>query len=87
MVTSTTIEKKKVLKLSQEYTQASFTWITSLAVTIILVLNSFDFSTKMIKPFVFSVMMAYVVFTGLQVLLTLEDETRPVNGGAYSKYN
>lgn len=72
MVTSTTIDKKKVLKLSQEYTQASFTWITSLAMTIILVLNSFDFSTKMIKPFVFSVFIAYAVFTGLQVLVTLK---------------
>ena len=67
MVTSTTIDKKKVLKLSQEYTQASFTWITSLALTIILVVNSFDFATKMIKPFVFSVFIAYAVFTGLQV--------------------
>ncbi|KAB2330524.1 ABC transporter permease [Cytobacillus depressus] len=62
--------KKHALKLSPEYTQASFTWITSLALTMIFLISSIDFSAKAIKPFVFSVFVAYALFTCIQVLIT-----------------
>ncbi|MBS4192023.1 ABC transporter permease [Bacillus sp. FJAT-49705] len=62
--------KKHALKLSSEYTQASFTWITSLALTIIFLVSSIDFSGKAMKPFVFSVFVAYALFTCIQILIT-----------------
>lgn len=64
-------DHKKILKLSPEYTQSSFAWITSLALTIVFLLNCFDFSTKTIKPFAFSAFLAYSLFTLIQIGLTV----------------
>ncbi|WP_342513409.1 ABC transporter permease [Sporosarcina sp. FSL K6-1522] len=72
METSIAIDKKKVLKHSPEYTQASFTWITSLALTVVFGLNSFNFSTMALKPFMFNVFVAYAIFTGIQIAVTLK---------------
>ncbi|MEH7009697.1 ABC transporter permease [Neobacillus niacini] len=64
--------KRHALKLSPEYTQGSFTWITSLALTVVFLLSSIDFSEKAIKPSVFGVFTAYALFTLIQMIITLK---------------
>ncbi|UNJ81256.1 ABC transporter permease (plasmid) [Bacillus sp. CMF21] len=67
-------ENKKssfVLKSSSEYTQASFTLITSLVLSLILLVNSFDFKDFSIKPAVFITFMLYALFTGIQFFISL----------------
>ncbi|MFC7677885.1 ABC transporter permease [Paenibacillus sp. GCM10028914] len=59
------------LKSLQEYSQASFTAVVSLTLTVILLLNSFDFTGKTLKPFVFTAFVAYALFTILQIVITL----------------
>lgn len=85
MKTQKDIEKKKVLKLSPEYTQSSFTWITSLTLTMIFLLNCYDFTTQAIKPFVFSAFLAYAVFTLLQMIITLMIRRDLLTTGAVRK--
>jgi len=62
--------KEHALKLSREYTQAKFTWIVSLILTIVLLLNSFDFNSWELKGSVFIIFVGYAVFTILQILIT-----------------
>lgn len=59
------------LKSSQEYSQASFTGVVSLTLTVILLLNSYDFAEKTIKPYIFAVFAAYALFSILQVVITI----------------
>lgn len=59
------------LKTSQEYRQAGFAWIASLIATAAILLNSFDWESRTLKPFVFGAFAAYAVFTLLQVAITL----------------
>lgn len=59
------------LKSSQEYSQASFTGVVSLTLTVILLLNSYDFAGKTLKPYVFAAFAAYALFTILQVVITV----------------
>lgn len=59
------------LKSSQEYSQASFTGVVSLTLTVILLLNSYDFAGKTLKPYVFAAFAAYALFTILQVVITI----------------
>lgn len=56
---------------SQEYSQASFAWILSLTLSVILLLNSFDFAGNTVRPYVFAAFVAYAVFTGLQIIITV----------------
>jgi len=62
--------KKHALKLSPEYTQANFTWITTLALTIVFLISSIDFSGPSLKNNVFIVFAVYALFTCLQGLTT-----------------
>lgn len=64
-------ETKHQLKSSHEYSQASFTWVISLTLTVILLLNSFDFTGGTIKPWVFTAFAAYALFTIIQIIITL----------------
>ena len=64
------MNKKHILKLSREYTQANFTWIVSLILTMVLLMNSFDFKSGVLKSSTFIVFVAYAVFTVLQILIT-----------------
>ncbi|MBX4150476.1 ABC transporter permease [Paenibacillus sp. FSL W7-1279] len=64
-------ETKHQLKSSHEYSQASFTWVISLTLTVILLLNSFDFTGGTIKPWVFAAFAAYALFTIIQIIITL----------------
>ncbi|WP_054956326.1 ABC transporter permease [Paenibacillus dakarensis] len=59
------------LNSSKEYSQAGFTTVVSLVLTLILLLNSYDFTDKTLKPFVFSAFAAYALFTILQITATL----------------
>ena len=64
-----TLNKKQTLNVSQEYTQANFALVISSVLTVVLLLNSIDFATQTIKPFVFVVFLAYALFTGLQMFI------------------
>lgn len=59
------------LKSSHEYRQASFTWVISLTLSVILLLNSFDFAGGALKPWVFTAFAAYALFTIVQMIITL----------------
>lgn len=59
------------LKSSQEYSQASFAWITSVLLTLLLLLNSYDWSGQAFKPFIAGVAGIYLFFTLIQSLLLI----------------
>ncbi|MCJ7842979.1 ABC transporter permease, partial [Lederbergia sp. NSJ-179] len=63
---------KHALKLSSEYTQANFTWIMSLILTIIFLVNSIEFSSGALKPSVFTVFAVYALFTLIQIAVTFK---------------
>ncbi|MFC5464221.1 ABC transporter permease [Lederbergia graminis] len=65
-------KREHALKLTPEYAQASFTWIASLLLTLILLINSFDFSAQTLKPTMFAISIVYAVFTLIQVLITVK---------------
>lgn len=58
------------LKSSQEYSQSGFTWVVSLTLTIILLLNSYSFGSGSLRPYVFAAFAVYALFTLLQVVIT-----------------
>ncbi|MGG0825120.1 ABC transporter permease [Paenibacillus turicensis] len=58
------------LKSSQDYSHATFSFIISLVLTIILLLNSFDFATNSINSFMFYLFIAYTFFTVIQGIIT-----------------
>lgn len=62
--------KKHALKLSGEYSQSVFTWIITLALTVIFLLNSFDFKTGDVNKGLFILSIAYALFTLIQVFIT-----------------
>ncbi|MEI4769034.1 ABC transporter permease [Psychrobacillus sp. FJAT-51614] len=61
--------QKHALKLSRDYTQANFAWILSLIVTLFLLVNSINFKEGTLKGAVFTVFLAYFVFTVFQLFL------------------
>ncbi|GGB52723.1 ABC transporter permease subunit [Virgibacillus dakarensis] len=63
-------EHEHALKLYVEYTQANFTCILSLIVTIVLLLASIDITSLTIKPYLFIAFVAYAIFTGMQIVIT-----------------
>ncbi|KKO54104.1 ABC transporter permease [Paenibacillus sp. DMB20] len=58
------------LKSSPEYSQAGFTWVVSLTITLILLLNSYSFGSGRVRPYVLAVFAAYALFTLMQVAIT-----------------
>ncbi|MFW5437193.1 ABC transporter permease [Paenibacillus apiarius] len=56
----------------QEYSQASFAWIVSAALTVILLINSYDLAGKTVKPYVLAASVIYAVFTFIQLCLTIK---------------
>jgi len=62
--------KQLNLKASQEYSQAGFAWILSLTLSVILLVNSYDFTDKAVRPYGFAAFVAYAIFTGLQAIIT-----------------
>ncbi|KML34965.1 ABC transporter permease [Rossellomorea marisflavi] len=63
-------KKKFALKISSEYTQSTFTWVLSLAITLIFLFNSFDLSDGSMKPVAFTFFAAYAFFTIVQLVIT-----------------
>lgn len=62
--------RKKAQKVPLEYSQAVFSLIVSLILTIIFLINGFDYSSAVIKPFFFSAFAAYLFVSIIQVLIT-----------------
>ncbi|MDK8182399.1 ABC transporter permease [Paenibacillus sp. UMB4589-SE434] len=66
-----TQELRYRLKTSPEYGQANLAWIVSLALTILLLLNSYSLTEQVIKPYVFIGFVVYALFTVIQLALAL----------------
>ncbi|MBY0123515.1 ABC transporter permease [Bacillus sp. S/N-304-OC-R1] len=64
--------KQYALKISPEFRQASFTSVTSLALTVIFLYSSFNFAEHTINPYVFGVFAAYALFTLVQIVITIK---------------
>ncbi|WP_271853380.1 ABC transporter permease [Planococcus maritimus] len=62
--------KNLTLNKSSEYKQASFTTIISLLLTLVLAVNSFDYTAQIVKPAMSAVTIAYAVFAALQLGVT-----------------
>lgn len=73
--------QKHALKLSRDYTQANFAWILSLIVTLLLLVNSFNFKEGTLKGAVFTVFLVYFVFTVFQLFLTWKMKRDLLNTG------
>ena len=73
--------KKHALKLSREYTQANFAWVLSLVVTLIFLINSFNFKEGTINSLVFTIFIVYAVFTMYQLFLTWKIKKDLLNFG------
>ncbi|ALC86667.1 peptide ABC transporter permease [Bacillus sp. FJAT-22090] len=73
--------QKHALKLSRDYTQANFAWILSLIVTLLLLVNSFNFKEGTLKGAVFTVFLVYLVFTVFQLFLTWKMKRDLLNTG------
>ncbi|WP_242772566.1 ABC transporter permease [Brevibacillus parabrevis] len=71
---TTTYDRKQKnqykLKDSLEYNQAGFAWILSLSLSVILLVNSYDFANGAVQPYVFTAFSAYALFTVFQIILT-----------------
>ncbi|MCE5173651.1 ABC transporter permease [Paenibacillus profundus] len=63
-------ETQHKLKSFQEYSQASFAWIISSVLSVILFINSYDFTSKTMKPYVLAASVIYAAFTLLQLIIT-----------------
>ena len=81
------LNKKHALKLSREYTQANFTWIISLILTVVLLLNSFDFKEGELKGSVFSVFASLCVFHYLSNYHHMDGEARPSDNRGNSEFD
>lgn len=59
------------LKSSHEYSQASFAWITSVLLTLLLPLNSYDWTGQAFKSLTAALAGIYLFFTLMQSLLVI----------------
>ncbi|MBD7937298.1 ABC transporter permease [Cytobacillus sp. Sa5YUA1] len=64
--------KKFALKATSEYTQANFALVVSIALTLIFLLAGIDFSAGAIKPFFFTLFIAYAVFSIIQAFIAYQ---------------
>ncbi|QTD40865.1 ABC transporter permease [Sporosarcina sp. Te-1] len=60
---------RQLLMLSKEYPQANFTWILTLLISLVFLLNSFSFKTGEIKPYVFALFGTYLITALLQLFI------------------
>lgn len=63
-------ETQHKLKSFQEYSQASIAWIISSVLSVIFFINSYDFTSKTMKPYVLAASVIYAAFTLLQLIIT-----------------
>ncbi|MFC5604307.1 ABC transporter permease [Sporosarcina koreensis] len=64
------LNNRHALVLSKEYPQANFTWIISLIISAVFLVNSFSFKTGEMNTFVFALFMAYLATSLWQVFMT-----------------
>ncbi|MFI2858596.1 ABC transporter permease [Paenibacillus sp. JSM ZJ436] len=60
------------LKSSPEYSQANFTWVVSLALALVLLLNSFAWGSLEVRPVILVLFILYTLFTLGQGALTYQ---------------
>ncbi|NKI22532.1 ABC transporter permease [Paenibacillus dendritiformis] len=63
-------EKKRKLRLSQEYTHSSFAWIVSAALSAVLFLNSYDWAAKTVNRYTLAAAVIYLGFGLIQLIIT-----------------
>lgn len=73
------------LKLSSEYIQAQFTWVISLTLSLIFLLNSFNFKDGTLKSPVFILFSTYAFFTLLQLFISFRIKHDLLKQGEISK--
>lgn len=73
------------LKLSSEYIQAQFTWVISLALSIIFLFNSFNLKDGTLKGSVFILFLTYAFFTLLQLFISFRIKRDLLGQGEISK--
>ncbi|MFE6076841.1 ABC transporter permease [Paenibacillus sp. NPDC057886] len=81
---SLTQEMRFRLKSSQEYSQASFAWVTSLLLSVLLLFNSYDWSLQVFRPFLLTALAIYLFFTLVQSVLTLRIRRDLIRQGTIS---
>lgn len=81
---SLTQEMRFRLKSSQEYSQASFAWVTSLLLSVLLLFNSYDWSLQEFRPFLLTALGIYLFFTLIQSVLTLRIRRDLIRQGTIS---
>ncbi|MBB4823299.1 peptide/nickel transport system permease protein [Sporosarcina luteola] len=60
---------RQAVILSKEYHQANFTWILTLLISLLFLMNSFSFKTGEVKPYVFALFGAYLATALLQLFI------------------
>ncbi|MCG3087970.1 ABC transporter permease [Sporosarcina cyprini] len=60
---------RQLLTMSKEYPQANFTWILTLLISLVFLLNSFSFRAGEIKPYVLALFGAYFITALLQLFI------------------
>lgn len=60
---------RQLLILSKEYSQANFTWILTLLISLVFLLNSFSFKSGDIKPYLFALFSAYFLTAIVQLFI------------------
>lgn len=79
------LNNRHALVLSKEYPQANFTWIISLIVSVIFLVNSFSFTTGEMNTFVFAMFIAYLAATFLQFFISRRMKKDLLDIGAIQK--
>lgn len=74
--------KKHALKLSREYTQANFALVLSIVVSLVFLINSFNYKEGTIKSLVFTIFLVYALFTLYQFFLTWKIKKNLLKFGA-----
>lgn len=64
---SLTQEVRFRLKSSPEYSQASFAWVTSLLLTVLLLFNSYDLGRQEFRPFLLTALCIYLFSRSFRV--------------------
>ena len=72
-----TLNKKQILNLSQEYSQANFALVISSVLTVVLLLNSIDFTTQTLKPVVFGVFLSLCTVHMFATVYNMDYQARP----------
>lgn len=85
MTTTIVQEYRYKLKSSQDYSQASFAWMASSLLTVILLLGSFDFAAGTVRAPVLAAFAVYAVFTAIQIAITAKIRKDLYTHGAVQK--